>query len=193
MNWVIFHRPSATQIGKGTNGKQHSSHRGGRRGNADQQGGLQRQNTGPRDGNTTPQQSRRGGVGRGLPQAKHPENSPNGPPVTNRTESKRPDTAAGVAQEEHIPVNDFNAQELRAGLKKASEVKPAVYKAVEKAAPPVRSGSPWASKRMYGYSKHLMHRLTRPANMTAGGRDFFVELRKQVAALQQGGGTTLGG
>jgi hypothetical protein len=33
----------------------------------------------------------------------------------------------------------------------------------------------------------------RAANMTANGKDFFVELRKQVAALQQNGGTTLGG
>jgi hypothetical protein len=29
--------------------------------------------------------------------------------------------------------------------------------------------------------------------MTASGKDFFVELRKQVALLQQSGGTTMGG
>jgi hypothetical protein len=134
-----------------SNGKKRGSHRGGRRGNNDQQGGLQRQNTGPRDGNTTPQQGRRGGAGRGQNQSKQTENAPNGPAVTTRNELKRSDLAAPVPQEEHIPVNDFNTQEVRAGLKNTSEVKPAVYKPAEKAAPVARSGSPWASKRTCSY------------------------------------------
>ena len=125
--------------------------RGGRRGNNDQQGGLQRQNTGPRDGNTAPQQGRRGGAGRGQNPNKPTENTTNGPAVTNRNESKRSDAAAAPAQEEHIPVNDFNAQEVRVGLKNTSEVKPAIYKPAEKAAPAARSGSPWASKRTCYY------------------------------------------
>ena len=69
--------------------------------------------------------------------------------MTNRNDPKRSDAAAAPAQEEHIPVNDFNAQEVRVGLKNASEVKPAIYKAAEKAAPVARSGSPWATKRMW--------------------------------------------
>lgn len=71
--------------------------------------------------------------------------------MTNRNDSKRSDAAAAPAQEEHIPVNDFNAQEVRVGLKNTSEVKPAAYQPVEKAAPAARSGSPWASKRTCYY------------------------------------------
>jgi hypothetical protein len=134
-------------MARGTDCKNRGSHRGGRRGNNDQQGGVQRQNTGPRDGNTTPQQGRRGGAGRGQIQTKQTENTPNGPAVISRNESKRSDTAAAVPQEEHIPVNDFNSQEIRSGLKNTPEVKPAVYKPAEKTAPVARSGSPWASKR----------------------------------------------
>jgi hypothetical protein len=143
---------TCAKMARGTDGKKRGSHRGGRRGNVDHPGGLQRQNTGPRDGNTAPQQGRRGGAGRGHNQAKYTENTPNGPAPTNRTESKRSETAPLVPQEEHTPVNDFNAQEVRAGLRNTSDVKPAVYKPPEKAAPVARSGSPWASKRMYDYS-----------------------------------------
>jgi hypothetical protein len=142
-------------MARGTNSKKRGSYRGGRRGNNDQQGGLQRQNTGPRDGNTTLQQGRRGGGGRGQNLAKQTENIPNSPTVTNRTESKRSDTTVAVPQEEHIPVNDFNAQEVRAGLKNTAEVKPTVYKSAGKATPLARSGSPWASKRTYVYPSIL--------------------------------------
>jgi hypothetical protein len=170
-----------------------STSRGGRRGNNDQQSGLQRQNTGPRDGNTTPQQGRRGGAGRGQNPNKPTENTTNGPALISRNDSKRSDAAAAPAQEEHIPVNDFNAQEVRVGLKNTSEVKPAIYKPAEKAAPAARSGSPWASKRTCYCLNYPGRYLTRAANMTASGKDFFVELRKQVALLQQSGGTTMGG
>jgi hypothetical protein len=145
-------KPSiSSQMAKDTNGKKRGSYRGGRKGNNDQQGGLQRQNTGPRDFNTTPQQTRRGGAGRGPNQTKQTENTPNGPAVTSRNESKRSDPVAAVPQEEHIPVSDFNAQEVRAGLKNTSDVKPTVYKPAEKNASVARSGSPWASKRTYHY------------------------------------------
>jgi hypothetical protein len=137
------YRPEATN-----QASKHGS-RGGRRGNNDQPGGLQRQNTGPRDGNATPQQGRRGGAGRGQNPNKTAENTANGPAVAHRNDSKRSDAATAPAQEEHIPVNDFNAQEVRAGLKNTSEVKPAIYKLAEKVAPAARSGSPWASKRTY--------------------------------------------
>jgi len=133
-------------------GKKRGSHRGGRRGNVDHPGGLQRQNTGPRDVNTTAQQGRRGAAGRGQNQAKQTDNTPNGPTGPSRTESKRPETTAVVPQEEHIPVNDFNAQEVRAGLRNTSDVKPAAYKLPEKTAPVARSGSPWGSKRKRDYS-----------------------------------------
>ena len=149
---AIRHSQPATfsNMTRGTNSTKHGS-RGGRRGNNDQQSGLQRQNTGPRDGNTTPQQGRRGGAGRGQNPNKPTENTTNGPALISRNDSKRSDAAAAPAQEEHIPVNDFNAQEVRVGLKNTSEVKPAIYKPAEKATPAARSGSPWASKRTCYY------------------------------------------
>ena len=69
----------------------------------------------------------------------------------NRSEAKRPDPAPVVPQEEHVPVGEFNEQEVRAGLKNTSDVKPAVYKPMDKATPAARSGSPWASKRTCSY------------------------------------------
>lgn len=130
-----------------TNTKKRGSNRGGRRGNNDQQSGLQRQNTGPRDGTLTSQQGRRGGVGRGQNQNKQAEVAPNGPAPANRNDVKGPEPAVAVPQEEHVPVNNFNAQEVRASLKMTSEVKTTIYKPAEKATPAARSGSPWASKR----------------------------------------------
>ena len=123
------------------------SPRGGRRVNdPDRQPGPQRQNTGPRDANTTPQQGRRGGAGRGQNQNRQADHVSNGSLPANRNDSRRTETAVAVPQEEHVPVNDFNAQEVRAGLKNQSEVKPQVYKPAEKVTPIARSGGPWASK-----------------------------------------------
>lgn len=110
---------------RGTNTKKRGS-RGGRRGNNDNHPGLQRQNTGPRDGPSTPQQGRRGGAGRGQNQGKQAEIIPNG-----RTDVKRAaDTATAAPSEEHVPVNQFNAQEVRNALRMSSGVKPTLYKAV---------------------------------------------------------------
>ncbi len=179
---------------RGANDKNRGSHRGGRRGNNEQQSGLQRQNTGPRDGNSTPQQGRRGGAGKGQNQNKQAENTSNGPAAANRNEMKRAEPPAAVPQEEHIPVNSFNADEIRAGMKMNSEVKLMMYKPEQKATPATRSGSPWASKRMVYYPRsQCTVSLTSLANVTSEGKDFFLELRKQVTALQQTGGTARGG
>ena len=147
--------PSTTpaKMTRGANSKKRGSYRGGRRGNNEQQPGLQRQNTGPRDGNSTPQQGRRGGGGRGQNQNKQVENTSNGPPSASRNDAKRTEPSVAVPQEEHIPVNGFNAEEIRAGMKMSSEVKPTVYKPEQKATPASRSGSPWASKRKVCYSQ----------------------------------------
>ena len=90
-----------------------------------------------------------------------------------------------------MPVNEFNAQEVKEGLKAISEPKPAIYKPTEKVQN-TRAAGPWGSKRACLFVGAVIM-LTNPANMTANGKDFFLELRKQMTALQHGGGMTLGG
>ncbi|KAL1982665.1 hypothetical protein VTN96DRAFT_1035 [Rasamsonia emersonii] len=79
---------------------------------------------------------------------------------------------AGPPQEQHVPVRGFNATESKNALKRdPSEPKPAIYKPTTKEPTNSRASGPWASK----------------PNTMANGKDFFLELRKQVSALQQGG------
>ncbi|KAL4888346.1 hypothetical protein BDV59DRAFT_139764 [Aspergillus ambiguus] len=83
----------------------------------------------------------------------------------------REQSSPGPAQEQHVPVQGFNAAESKAALKRGpGEQKPFFYRPGGKDANN-RSGGPWGSK---------------PNNM-ANGKDFFLELRKQVTALRQGG------
>ncbi|CAL5872225.1 uncharacterized protein PFLUO_LOCUS6484 [Penicillium psychrofluorescens] len=86
-------------------------------------------------------------------------------------------SGSGPAQEQHVPVRGFNAAETKSALKRGpGEPKAAFYKPTGKDSNNQRSGGPWGSK----------------ANTMANGKDFFVELRKQVAILQRGG-TPAGG
>ncbi|KAE8164151.1 hypothetical protein BDV40DRAFT_261375 [Aspergillus tamarii] len=74
----------------------------------------------------------------------------------------------GPAQEQHVPVRGFNAAEAKGALKRNSrEPKPFFYKPGGKDTN--RSG-PWGSK----------------PNTMANGKDFFLELRKQITTLRQG-------
>ncbi|KAE8147725.1 hypothetical protein BDV25DRAFT_159704 [Aspergillus avenaceus] len=89
-------------------------------------------------------------------------------PSNNWGES-RDQSGTGPAQDQHVPVRGFNAAEAKAALKKdPREPKPFFYKPNGKDVN--RSGGPWGSK---------------PNNM-ASGKDFFLELRKQVTSLRQG-------
>ncbi|KAJ5191415.1 uncharacterized protein N7498_010400 [Penicillium cinerascens] len=79
--------------------------------------------------------------------------------------------ASGPSQEQHVPVRGFNASEARNLLKRGSgEPKATPYKPAGKDNNQ-RSGGPWGSK----------------LNTMANGKDFFLELRKQVASLQRTG------
>ncbi|KAJ9192333.1 hypothetical protein DTO164E3_213 [Paecilomyces variotii] len=78
---------------------------------------------------------------------------------------------SGPPQEQHIPVRGFNAAESKGALRRGpGEPKPTAYKPTGKEVNNRASG-PWGSK----------------PNTMANGKDFFLELRKQVSALQQGG------
>ncbi|WEW58831.1 hypothetical protein PRK78_004299 [Emydomyces testavorans] len=90
---------------------------------------------------------------------------------------------SGPAQEPHIPVRGFNTAESKDALKKVisqrtifingriEESQPVAYKSNGKDANNVRSSGPWASK----------------PNTMVNGKDFFLELRKQISGLQQSG------
>ncbi|MCJ1423337.1 hypothetical protein MMC29_001220 [Sticta canariensis] len=84
----------------------------------------------------------------------------------------------GPPQEQHVSVRAFNALEVRDTLKNGySAVGPEHMRSLKYKASGAQpknaksSGGPWASK------PHTM----------ANGKDFFLELRKQISALQQGG------
>ncbi|KAJ6130156.1 hypothetical protein N7512_002936 [Penicillium capsulatum] len=80
--------------------------------------------------------------------------------------------ASGPAQEPHVPVRGFNAGEAKNILKKGpGDSKASFYKPTGKDTNNQRSGAPWGSK----------------SNTMAGGKDFFVELRKQITTLQRSG------
>ncbi|KAF7714208.1 Uncharacterized protein PECH_000298 [Penicillium ucsense] len=81
--------------------------------------------------------------------------------------------AHASAQDQHVPVRGFNAMEAKNVLKQGSnESRPTFYKPSAKdIAAQKSSNSPWGSK----------------PNLMANGKDFWLELRKQVTALQRGG------
>ncbi|KAK2731647.1 hypothetical protein FQN57_003188 [Myotisia sp. PD_48] len=84
--------------------------------------------------------------------------------------------SGGPARETHIPVRGFNATELKAALRQGyqkggpNEPQPMVYRPTGKTGSPVRASGPWASK----------------PNTMGNGRDFFLELRKQLSAFHLG-------
>ncbi|RDW83762.1 uncharacterized protein DSM5745_04088 [Aspergillus mulundensis] len=74
-------------------------------------------------------------------------------------------------QEQHTPVGGFNAGDVKATMKRGPGApRTYFYKTPGKDAGNRASG-PWGSK----------------PNTMANGKDFFLELRKQVTALRQGG------
>ncbi|KAI9372941.1 hypothetical protein BJX61DRAFT_505195 [Aspergillus egyptiacus] len=82
----------------------------------------------------------------------------------------------GDSREQHVAAGGFNVAEAKAALKRAPGApKPLVYKPEGKDVNNRASG-PWGAK----------------PNTMANGKDFFLELRKQITALRQGG-TVAGG
>ncbi|RJE26616.1 hypothetical protein PHISCL_01030 [Aspergillus sclerotialis] len=77
---------------------------------------------------------------------------------------------SGPALEQHVPVHGFNAMEAKGALRRGpGEPRPYFYKPTGKDMNNNRTG-PWGSR----------------PNTMANGKDFFLELRKQVTALRQG-------
>ncbi|KAL8734192.1 MAG: hypothetical protein Q9166_001678 [cf. Caloplaca sp. 2 TL-2023] len=97
----------------------------------------------------------------------------------NNDRGNRDAPSHGPAQEHHVPVNGFNAQEARDALRTAfgSVNKKATSYGSSTQAQGAKSGGPWASK----------------PNTMGNGKDFFLELRKQLSSLQQHGPERAGG
>ncbi|CBF71224.1 predicted protein [Aspergillus nidulans FGSC A4] len=87
---------------------------------------------------------------------------------SNTSHTSWADEVTAASQDQHTPVGGFNAAEAKTALRRAP--KPYFYKAQGKDANNRASG-PWGSN----------------PNTMASGKDFFLELRKQVTALRQGG------
>ncbi|MCJ1225590.1 hypothetical protein MMC12_002239 [Toensbergia leucococca] len=96
---------------------------------------------------------------------------------TTNERGNRDGAQHGPPHEQHISVRGFNAQETRDVLKKAfvsvssEDGKSLSYRATGGPTNYAKSGGPWASK----------------PNTMGNGKDFFLELRKQLSTLQQSG------
>ncbi|OJJ44895.1 hypothetical protein ASPZODRAFT_17809 [Penicilliopsis zonata CBS 506.65] len=99
------------------------------------------------------------GSGRGSPAAG----------MGNTWGASRDAASMGLPQDQHVPVRGFNAAEAKAALRRGQgEPRPFFYKPSGKEVNNRASG-PWGSK----------------PNTTASGKDFFLELRKQITTLRQ--------
>ncbi|OQD65657.1 hypothetical protein PENPOL_c005G03086 [Penicillium polonicum] len=113
---------------------------------------------------------------RGGPSRQASQRNSNNRDKTGGQGSARDNNAAWGAsnppQEQHVPVRGFNATEVKNGLKaEPLEAKLSTpYKSHSKDGPTQRSTA-WGPK----------------AQNMANGKDFFLELRKQVASLQRSG------
>ncbi|KAJ4286719.1 hypothetical protein N0V90_012971 [Kalmusia sp. IMI 367209] len=85
--------------------------------------------------------------------------------------------APSVQAEQHVPVKGFNAGEVKEFLKKkyleSVTDQPSAYHKVQGDSVAKRSSGAWGSR---GTMPHLM----------PSGQDFFTQLKKQLAALDQG-------
>ncbi|OJJ07035.1 hypothetical protein ASPVEDRAFT_154959 [Aspergillus versicolor CBS 583.65] len=115
-------------------------------------------------------QNRQSGQRQSNPRAMSAQGGPRGGQQSSNTPSTSWADEVSDLQEQHVPVGGFNAAEAKAALRRAPGApRPYFYKPQGKDANN-RAGGPWGSK----------------PNTMANGKDFFLELRKQVTALRQG-------
>ncbi|CAI7640942.1 unnamed protein product [Penicillium glandicola] len=95
--------------------------------------------------------------------------------------------ASNPPQEQHVPVRGFNTAEVKNVLKETKLSTP--YKTHSKDGPTQRSTA-WGAKGTISLRSQdtLEQTLTiSTAQNMANGKDFFLELRKQIASLQRSG------
>ncbi|KAL9624035.1 MAG: hypothetical protein Q9160_001788 [Pyrenula sp. 1 TL-2023] len=122
------------------------------------------------------------------------DNRPNKEAFASKTQEKfsRGNAAGALSQEVHVPVNNYNAQEVEEALKPTSGMKD-TYILASSSVDTSKAKGPWASKRNTLVSSDYTKLTFRSANTMSNGKDFFLELRKQISAARQSGGSTLGG
>ncbi|KAE8382698.1 hypothetical protein BDV26DRAFT_253000 [Aspergillus bertholletiae] len=121
-----------------------------------------------RGGRTGHDQNRQSGQRHSLHRTMSAQSGPRGGQNQNTWGESRDQLSTGPTQEQHVPVGGFNAAEAKGVLRRnPREPKPSPYKPGGKDTN--RSG-PWGSK----------------SNTMANGKDFFLELRKQITTLRQG-------
>ncbi len=157
--------------------------RNGRRGNESRGASQPRLSAPSRDGSSSMSQGRRGGkaassVNRSM------DNSQNGPPM--QSVLPPPDG--------YIPAPGLDAVE--AMLKRGCDAKAVPYKPETKPQN-TKSDTPWGVKRKFGCTERRLvaseTNSCRSASTMSNGKDFWLDLRKQVTALQLSGGTSQGG
>ncbi|BCS28719.1 uncharacterized protein APUU_70289S [Aspergillus puulaauensis] len=115
-------------------------------------------------------QNRQSGQRQSNPRAMSAHGGPRGGQQSSNAPSTSWADEVSDLQEQHVPVGGFNAAEAKAALRRAPGApRPYFYKPQGKDANNRASG-PWGSK----------------PNTMANGKDFFLELRKQVTSLRQG-------
>ncbi|OAP63701.1 hypothetical protein AYL99_02928 [Fonsecaea erecta] len=162
--------------------------RPGRRGN-DPRGAnshQQRQSTSAsaasRDGSSNTYQSRRGGKA-GSNLSRSSDNIQNGPTTTPTTPAPSDD---------HVPIAGFNADVVEAMLKQGYEAKAPLHK-LDNKPQATNPQSPWGVKCEYSPAHQTISINSVEAGAMASGKDFWLDLRRQVFALQQTGGISQGG
>ncbi|KAL5411493.1 hypothetical protein PMIN06_002618 [Paraphaeosphaeria minitans] len=106
---------------------------------------------------------------------------------------RAPAQAPSVPAEQHVPVKDFNAGEVKEFLKKkyleSVTDQPSAYHKVQGDSVAKRSSGAWGSRGMSEMHRRSIARLTYAGNMPhlmPSGQDFFTQLKKQLVALDQG-------
>lgn len=89
-------------------------------------------------------------------------------------------------------MNNYNAQEVEEALKPTPDMKD-TYKLASSSVDTSKARGPWATKRNMSVSLNFAKLTLQSANTMSNGKDFFLELRKQISAARQSGGSTLGG
>ncbi|KAL2444554.1 hypothetical protein ABEF95_017051 [Exophiala dermatitidis] len=154
--------------------------RNGRRGNDSKNASQQRQSAGSRDGTphaNSSQQSRKGAGAKSGSNASLSRSTDNNGQNGSAAAGQPTGNIVPSSEEQYTPTAGFNYDAVDAALKQGYDLRAPLYKPEPNVAQTTKPETPWGLK---------------PGSM-ANGKDFWLDLRKQVAALQQSGGTSQGG
>ena len=114
--------------------------------------------------------------------------------ASKQNDTIRNDSPTHPAAAPSLGVNGVTASQAPNLDVKTAEPRVMLYKIDSKAQSASKTESPWAPKGKGIWQVKLGWRLmVSIAGQMANGKDFWIEMRKQVAALQQSSGTSQGG